>query len=160
VSYSISVVGCCSNTSSNFLTAGMMELVAEAHTFAEKTGLGSEALEALMEQQYGPLTFNMSQRLTTGAYMPAPGQRPWSDVKLALKDVGHGLSCAEGAGVKLEVGEIALRHLKQADRYGDELGRGMDSSSLYGVIRTESGLPFETELVTKRDADQGQDKKQ
>ncbi|KAH7324967.1 NAD binding domain of 6-phosphogluconate dehydrogenase [Stachybotrys elegans] len=141
-------------TAGNFLTAGMMELVAEAHTLVEKTGLGSEALESLIEQQYGPLTLSMSQRLTTGAYMPAPGQRPWSDVKLALKDVGHGLSCAEEAGVKLEVGEVALRHLKEADRYGDELGRGMDSSSLYGVIRTESGLPFETEVVTKRDADQ------
>lgn len=57
----------------NFITAGMMELIAEAHVFAEKTGLGSEAMEALLEQQYGPLASTMSQRLTTGAYMPPKG---------------------------------------------------------------------------------------
>ncbi|GME66486.1 6-phosphogluconate dehydrogenase family protein [Neofusicoccum parvum] len=60
-------------TAGNFITAGMMEIVAEAHVFAENTGLGSEAMEALIEQQYGPLALSMSQRLTTGAYMPARG---------------------------------------------------------------------------------------
>ncbi|KAK7706036.1 hypothetical protein SLS57_009817 [Botryosphaeria dothidea] len=60
-------------TAGNFITAGMMELIAEAHVFAEKTGLGSEAMEALLEQQYGPLASTMSQRLTTGAYMPPKG---------------------------------------------------------------------------------------
>lgn len=59
----------------NFITAGMMELITEAHVFAEKTGLGSEAMEPLLEQQYGPLAFTMSQRLTTGAYMPPKGMR-------------------------------------------------------------------------------------
>lgn len=57
----------------NFITAGMMEIIAEAHVFAEKTGLGSEALETLIEHQYGPLAHTMSKRMTTGAYMPAKG---------------------------------------------------------------------------------------
>ena len=34
---------------SNFVIAGIMELVAEAHVFAEKTGLGGDVLEKLIE---------------------------------------------------------------------------------------------------------------
>jgi 3-hydroxyisobutyrate dehydrogenase-like beta-hydroxyacid dehydrogenase len=83
----------------------MMEIVAEAHVFAEKTGLGSDAMESLLEQQYGPLALSMSKRLTTGVYAPPKGERPYSDLRLALKDVGHGISVAEAAGARLEVGE-------------------------------------------------------
>ena len=59
----------------NIFVVGFQELIAEAHVFAEKTGLGSSALEALVEQQYGPLALSMSRRLTTGAYVPARGAR-------------------------------------------------------------------------------------
>lgn len=129
----------------------MMEVVAEAHVLAEKTGLGSQALEALIEQQYGPLALSMSQRLTKGAYMPAPGDRPFSDLQLALKDVRHGITCAEQAGTNLEVAEIALGHLQEANRFSEERGRVLDSSSMYGVLRTRAGLDFETEVVKTRD---------
>lgn len=134
------------------MTAAMMEVVAEAHVFAEKTGLGSETMESLIEQQYGPLALSMSKRLTTGAYMPAREERPWSDLNLALKDVGHGIDCAEEAGARLPVGELALGHLQEAKAFSDEHTRPLDSSSLYGVLRRQAGLPFETELVRERDA--------
>ncbi|KAI5460377.1 NAD binding domain of 6-phosphogluconate dehydrogenase-domain-containing protein [Mariannaea sp. PMI_226] len=138
-------------TTGNFITAGMMELVAEAHVLAEKTGLGSQNLEALIEQQYGPLALSMSKRLTTGAYMPARGERPWSDLNLALKDVGHGITCAQQAGVKLEVAEIALGHLKEASEFSKAEERPLDSSSMYGVLRTKAGLSFQTDSVKERD---------
>ena len=133
---------------SNFVTAGMMEVVAEAHVFAEKTGLGNGAMEALLEQQYGPLAYSMSRRLTTGAYMPPPGERPWSDLNLAIKDVGHGISAASATGVRLHVGEVAIKHLNEA-RMKD---RPLDSSSMYGVLREEAGLDFATDPVKKRDS--------
>ncbi|WQF90032.1 Putative 6-phosphogluconate dehydrogenase, NADP-binding, 6-phosphogluconate dehydrogenase, domain 2 [Colletotrichum destructivum] len=139
-------------TAGNFMTAGMMELVAEAHVFAEKTGLGTDAMERLIEQQYGPLALSMSKRMTTGAYMPPRGARPWSDLTLALKDVGHGIDCAEKSNTRLEVGEVVLRHLSEAKRFSDAEGRPLDSSSMYGVLRREAGLPFETELILKRDS--------
>ncbi|OHW89734.1 oxidoreductase yfjr [Colletotrichum incanum] len=138
-------------TAGNFMTAGMMELVAEAHVFAEKTGLGTEAMEKLIEQQYGPLTLSMSKRMTTGAYMPPRGERPWSDLTLALKDVGHGIDCAEKFGARLKVGEVVLKNLNEAKSFSDAKRRALDSSSMYGVLRTESGLPFETKLVKTRD---------
>lgn len=134
------------------MTAAMMEVVAEAHVFAEKTGLGSGAMERLIEEQYGPLALSMSKRLTTGAYMPAKDERPWSDLTLALKDVEHGIDCAKEAGTSLPAGELALAHLRDAKAFSDEEDRPLDSSSMYGVLRRQAGLSFDTELVRKRDA--------
>lgn len=124
-----------------------MEVIGEAHVFAEKSGLGEAAMSSLIEKQYGPLALSMSRRLTTGAYIPAPGQRPMSDLQLALKDVSHGVKCAEAAGARLHVAEVALGHLEEASR--EE--RPLDSSSMYGVLRRQAGLDFETDLVKERD---------
>lgn len=138
-------------TAGNFMTAAMMEVVAESHVFAEKTGLGSAAMESLIEQQYGPLALSMSRRLITGAYMPAKGQRPWSDLNLALKDVGHGIACAREAGADLPVGKVVQKHLEAAKEVSDAEGRPLDSSSMYGVLRRQAGLDFQTDLVKQRD---------
>lgn len=128
-----------------------MEVVAETHVFAEKTGLGNGPVESLIEQQYGPLALSMSKRLTTGAYMPAKEQRPWSDLNLALKDVGHGIDCAREAGAELPVGQVVQKHLQEAKEVSEAEGRPLDSSSMYGVLRREAGLDFETDLVKRRD---------
>lgn len=128
-----------------------MEVVAETHVFAEKTGLGTGPVESLIEQQYGPLALSMSKRLTTGAYMPAKGQRPWSDLNLALKDVGHGIDCAREAGADLPVGEVVQKNLQVAKEVSDVEGRPLDSSSMYGVLRRQAGLDFKTDLVKRRE---------
>ena len=129
-----------------------MELVAEAQVIAEKSGLGSDVLEGLLEEQYGPLLTSMSKRMTGGFYLPERGQRPWSDVNLAIKDVSLGVSCAEGAGTDLPVARVVLDHLREARSYGEENGRALDSSSMYGVLRERAGLAFESERVKQRDA--------
>lgn len=128
-----------------------MEVVAESLVFAEKTGLGTGAMESLIEQQYGPLALSMSKRLTTGAYMPPKDQRPWSDLNLALKDVGHGIECAREAGASLPVGEVVQKHLKEAKEVSDAENRPLDSSSMYGVLRRQAQLDFKTDLVKHRD---------
>ena len=56
------------------MIAGIMELVAEAHVFAEKAGLEANILENLIEQNFGTLAFSDSQRMTGGIYMPGKGQ--------------------------------------------------------------------------------------
>jgi hypothetical protein len=74
-------------------------------------------------------------------------------LNLAIKDVGHGIACAEKAGTGLKVAEVALGHLKRAKKYADEDGgRPLDSSSMYGIIRQDAGLDFEIDLIKKRDA--------
>lgn len=51
----------------NFITAAMMEMVSEAHVFAEKTGLGSGNLEVLIRENYGELAYTSEQTL-----LPSP----------------------------------------------------------------------------------------
>lgn len=138
-------------TTGNFLTAGMMELVAEASVLAEKTSLPAHALPSLLSLQYGPLAASMADRLSSGAYLPPPDERPWSDLNLAVKDVGHGVSVAEENGCRLPVGETVLEHLKRAQQVGADKGRALDSSSLYGVLREDAGLDFESDAVKRRD---------
>lgn len=134
-------------TTSNFLMAGLMELVAEAHVFAEKSGLPSDILEALLEENFGPVIYSDSRRMTTGVYAPPRGEKPWSEVELAVKDVGHGVKMAKQGGFGLPVGELALKHLNEAKDWGRREGRMLDSTGLYGVVRQEAGLDFETEAV-------------
>lgn len=54
----------------------MMEILSEAHVFAEKTGLGSEILETMIGEMFGPVAHSYSKRLTTGAYAPTKGTFP------------------------------------------------------------------------------------
>lgn len=128
-----------------------MEVIAEAHVFAEKTGLGSGILESLIDKQYGQLPHSMSKRLTTGAYMPAVGDRPMSDLTLALKDVGHAVECAKNAGTALPAGELTLSNLRGANTFARDHGRSLDSSSMYGILRQQAGLSFESDVVKERD---------
>lgn len=140
---------------SNFLMAGLMELIAEGHVFAEKTGLGSPTLEKLLELVFGTVAHSDSIRMTTGVYVPGKNEAPWSDLDLGLKDVGHGIDCAKQVDVELKVANAALENLNKAKKWSDENGgRKLDSSSLYGVVRQDAGLDFRTDLVKKRDGDE------
>jgi 3-hydroxyisobutyrate dehydrogenase-like beta-hydroxyacid dehydrogenase len=140
-------------TTSNFITAGMMYLLSEAHTLAEKSDLPAPVLESLIEQNFGAYAHGVSKRLTSGSYCPAEGQAPSSGLELGIKDVGHGLNIAGEKGVRLEVGELSMRAMEEAKRWGDERGKKMDSSSVFGVVREKNGLEFETEVVKERDAE-------
>ncbi|KAI8936337.1 hypothetical protein NX059_006751 [Plenodomus lindquistii] len=139
-------------TTSNFITAGMMILISEAHTLAEKTGLPADVLESLVEQNFGAYAFGVSKRLTSGSYFPAKGQAPSSGLELGIKDVGHGVSLARENGMELRVGELYLDAAGEAKAYGIEKGRRCDSSSVFGVVRQRVGLEFETDAVKERDA--------
>ncbi|KAK8079068.1 NAD(P)-binding protein [Apiospora phragmitis] len=143
-------------TTGNVLMASLMQIIAEAHVFAAKTGLPEATLERLLELNFGPVMHSDSTRMTTGVYCPGPGQKPWSDLQLAMKDVGQGVGIAERQGVSLRIGQRALENLKKANEWRESSqggGRSLDSSSVFGVVRQESGLGFETEFVKARDGD-------
>ncbi|KXJ88207.1 hypothetical protein Micbo1qcDRAFT_235982 [Microdochium bolleyi] len=143
-------------TTSNLLTATMTQAIAEAHVFAAKTGLPASTLERLLELNLGPYAHLTSQRMTSGVYCPAPGTPPWSDLALALKDVGHGVDTAAKRGMRLRAGEATLESLRMARAWAERNGgdgevRSLDSSSLFGAIREENGLDFENDVVKERD---------
>lgn len=137
-------------TTGNFITAAMAETISEAHVFAEKAGLSEEVLNELIKENYGTYAHSISQKLITGTYAPPKGERPPSDLKLAIKDVGHGITSAKRLGLSLQVAEVTLEHLHEAKKWGENEGRLLDSSAVYGVVRTEAGLDFETGIVKER----------
>ncbi|CAI7637160.1 unnamed protein product [Penicillium glandicola] len=136
----------------NFLVSGLTEIIGEAHVFAEKSDMGCEIVEKLLEAQFGPLPTMISKRLTQGIYMPAKGTSPWSHLDLALKDVDHAIECAAVAGTRLPVGEVVLDNLQRAKVFSQERDRQLDSAASYGIIRCDAGLDFENDFVKNRDA--------
>ncbi|KAH7130595.1 6-phosphogluconate dehydrogenase-like protein NAD-binding protein [Dendryphion nanum] len=140
-------------TTSNFITGGLMYLISEAHVLAEKSGLPDTVLESLIEQNFGAYAHGVSKRMTQGVYYPADGERPYSDLDLGIKDVGHGVGIAKELGMNLEIGELSLHAMSKAKEYGEEKGRKLDSSSAYGAVRMNAGLDFENRRVKERDDD-------
>lgn len=138
-------------TSSNFITAGLMYLLSEAHTLAAKADLPAPILESLIEQNFGAYAHGVSRRMTSGAYYPAKRQPPSSGLELGMKDVGHGLSVAKDVGMELKLGELSMEAMREAKAFGDAKGRKMDSSSVFGIVRQRAGLDFETDVVKVRD---------
>ncbi|KAI0140632.1 hypothetical protein BJ166DRAFT_541918 [Pestalotiopsis sp. NC0098] len=146
-------------TTGNLLMASLMQIIAEAHVFASKTGLPAATLERLLELNFGPVAHTDSVRMTTGVYCPGAGQAPWSSLDLAIKDVGHAIGIAEREGVNIRAGQITYEGLGKAKEWADGEGRinpdgparPLDSTSLFGVVRKESGLDFESEYVKERD---------
>lgn len=67
-------------------------------------------------------------------------------------DARHALNCAGTVGTRLEVSEVALRHMEKASEFGKQQGgRLLDSSAMYGTIRKDAGLNFFTDLCLERD---------
>lgn len=140
-------------TTSNMLTAGMMYLISEAHTLAEKSGLPSTVLESLIEQNLGAYAYGVSKRMTSGAYLPAKRLAPQSSLELGIKDVQHGIDLARSKGMRLDVGEAYVTAASEAKQWSNETSRALDSSSVFGVVRNRAGLTFENEAVQQRDAE-------
>ncbi|KAH7414466.1 hypothetical protein DE146DRAFT_731913 [Phaeosphaeria sp. MPI-PUGE-AT-0046c] len=141
-------------TSSNFITAGLMMLLSEAHTLAEISGLPSSTLHDLVAQNFGAYAAGVSERLVSGAYCPARGEAPRSGLELGIKDVGHGVQLAREGGMQLRVGEMYLGAAGEAKAWGDKEGRRMDSSAVYGVVRERAGLGFERERGEGKDKEE------
>ncbi|RDW75309.1 hypothetical protein BP6252_06451 [Coleophoma cylindrospora] len=138
-------------TLGNFLTAGMHLIISSAYTVTEKSGMDASVLSSLITENYGPYAASISDRLTSGAYLPPRGAKPISDLELALKDVGHGITCAKDVGVKLDVAELVMELLGEAQSFGAAEQRSLDSTSVYGALRKRAGLEFESDVVKKRD---------
>lgn len=124
----------------NTFILNMVETLSEGHTLAEKSGLGSQALHQFIEKMFpGPYTA-YSNRLMGGDYYKR--EEPLFAVDLARKDAGHALALAKDHGVKMRDLEVADQHLAEVQKH---MGKKGDIASIYGAVRAESGLKFETE---------------
>lgn len=139
-------------TTGNFITAAMAETMSEAHVLAEKAGLSNDVLDELIKENYGAYAHSISRKLVEGVYCPPRGERARSDLVLAIKDVSHGIDAAKEAGMRLKLAEVTMEHLLEAKKWADGQQRALDSSAVYGVVRTQAGLEFESAEVKDRDA--------
>ncbi|KAF2801396.1 6-phosphogluconate dehydrogenase-like protein NAD-binding protein [Mytilinidion resinicola] len=122
----------------NTFVINMVESLAEGHTLAESSGLGTDNLHQWISVMFpGPYTA-YSSRMLAGDYYKR--EDPLFAVDLARKDAGHALKIAEQKGAKLRGLEVADQHLKEVKEH---LGAKGDLPSIYGAVRKESGLKFE-----------------
>jgi len=100
---------------------GMVEIVAEALVFAEKSGLGTDKLNEFIQLMFPHSPFAAyAQRMISGAYAPVKPERPGFQIDLARKDCKHALDLARDCGARLEVVEIMDKHLKTAKEVGGD----------------------------------------
>jgi len=121
----------------NTFVVNMVETLAEGHTLAEKSGLGSEQLHKFIETMFpGPYTA-YSNRMMQGDYMR---EEPLFAVDLARKDARHALALAKSSGVRMRSVEVAEQHLAEVKEYRGSKG---DLAGIYGAVRQEAGLKYE-----------------
>jgi 3-hydroxyisobutyrate dehydrogenase-like beta-hydroxyacid dehydrogenase len=107
--------------SGNTLILGMVEILAEALVFAEKSGLGQDTLNEFIQLMFPNSPFAAySSRMMAGDYAPTGDKRPGFFVDLARKDARHAMDLATSCGARLEVVEVMDRHLKSAREIGGE----------------------------------------
>lgn len=124
----------------NSMILGMVEILAEALVFAEKSGIGAGHMDEFIQLMFPASPFAAySKRMISGEYAPVPPARPGFQIDLARKDCRHAINLARDCGARLEVVEVMDRHLKTAKEIG---GENMDISTTYGTLRKEAGLKF------------------
>ncbi|KAF9951822.1 hypothetical protein BGZ70_000834 [Mortierella alpina] len=113
----------------NFFVVGMLELMAEGLSLAEKADVDQQAVLQLIETFFPtPAWIGYSRKMAENSTTKAGGFA----VDLGLKDVGHMKQLAADHGAVLPTAEVAYKHLKvlQDQGKGDQ-----DWSSLINVLR-------------------------
>jgi 3-hydroxyisobutyrate dehydrogenase-like beta-hydroxyacid dehydrogenase len=124
----------------NTFVLNLVEQLAEGHVLAEKTGLGTEHLDRLMQELFPGIISGYSGRMVAGDYYKR--DEPAFAVDLARKDAGHAMDLARKSGTRMLNVETADRHLEKVKEVKGEKG---DLPGIYGVVRMEAGLKFEND---------------
>lgn len=124
----------------NSCILAMVEQLAEAHVVAEKSGLGSDALQQFADNVFGGPYAAYSTRMRTGDYHRR--EEPLFGVDLARKDAAHAKALADSVGARLKATEIADDYLAKVQEHSGSKG---DIAGMYGAARVDAGLKFETD---------------
>ena len=105
----------------NTMILGMVEILAEALVFAEKSGLGTDKLKEYIDLFFpkSPIALYCG-RMLSGDYAPVAPNRPGFQIDLARKDCKHAMDLAAASGTRLEVTEIMDKHLAKAKEIGGD----------------------------------------
>ncbi|EIN05806.1 6-phosphogluconate dehydrogenase family protein [Punctularia strigosozonata HHB-11173 SS5] len=124
----------------NIFVMTVNESLAEALTFAEKSGLGPERIHDFVQAMFAGTPYELySKKMQAGQWVAKDGEKPGFSAPNALKDINHCLSLAKESGARIPILEAAQRHLSAAlEKHGEQA----DVSAMYGAAREEAGLPF------------------
>ncbi|PYH88928.1 6-phosphogluconate dehydrogenase-like protein [Aspergillus ellipticus CBS 707.79] len=121
----------------NFLIMATIETVAEAHVFAEQSGIGTGNMNKLMSAMFPePPHALYNGQMLSGEYCSG---RPMVEVSKAITLVDEVLDLAHACGAAVPIYETARQHLQDAK---DHAGPDTDITGIYGAVRLASGLPF------------------
>ncbi|KAI8263219.1 hypothetical protein K4K58_013184 [Colletotrichum sp. SAR11_239] len=125
----------------NVLLVVFLEAIAETQVLAEHNGIGTNAMEELIFENFGPVLGSYSRRMTSGSWAPKEGWAGFA-VSNTIKDAKHALRVAGDLGVRMPALDIATNNMLSARAYG---GENLDGAALYGTLRSQAGLPFWSE---------------
>lgn len=122
----------------NTFVLNMVQTIAEGMVVAEKSGLGTEALQRFIEAVFPGAYVAYAGRMVSGDYHTR--KEPLFAVDLAKKDAGHALDMAERVGA-------TMRGVQSADAYlghvKGHMGARGDIAGIYGAVRQSAGMDFE-----------------
>lgn len=122
----------------NTFILSMVTTLAEGHTIAEKSGLGTDELHKFVEVMFpGPFTA-YSTRMLSGDYYQR--SEPLFAVDLARKDARHAKKIASDNGMRMRIVELGDEYLAAVKEERKDKG---DLAGVYGAKRQEAGLQFE-----------------
>lgn len=121
----------------NSFILSMVTTLAEGHTVAEKSGLGTDQLHKFLETMFPGPYVAYSGRMLSGDYYKR--EEPLFAVDLARKDARHIKKIAEDSGCRMRVAELGDEYLVKVK---EEQGAKGDIAGIYGGKRIEAGLPF------------------
>ncbi|KAJ5725514.1 uncharacterized protein N7483_006871 [Penicillium malachiteum] len=121
----------------NTFVLNMVQTIAEGMVVAEKSGLGTEALQQFIEAVFPGAYDAYAGRMRSGDYFERA--EPLFAVDLVRKDARHAMDMAASVGA-------TMRGVQSADAYladvKAEMGVRGDITGIYGAVRQNSGLPF------------------
>jgi 3-hydroxyisobutyrate dehydrogenase-like beta-hydroxyacid dehydrogenase len=124
----------------NTFILNMVETLSEGLVLSEKTGLGVDNLHQFIETMFPGPYAAYSTRMRSGDYYKR--EEPLFAVDLARKDARHAMKLAEDAGCRMRDVEVADKHLEAVKEH---MGAKGDIAGIYGAVRKEGGLKFETD---------------
>jgi 3-hydroxyisobutyrate dehydrogenase-like beta-hydroxyacid dehydrogenase len=125
----------------NTFVVNMVTQIAEGMTLAEKSGVGVEPLQKVLDLLFGGVYSAYGARMTSGTYWKM--EEPLFSADNAIKDMTHAQSVAAKAGVE-------LRNVANAKSYMEDVkehvgGAKGDIAGIYGAVRMRSGLKYEND---------------
>ncbi|KAI1775202.1 6-phosphogluconate dehydrogenase 2 [Hypoxylon cercidicola] len=125
----------------NSFVLNTVTILGEGFTLAEKTGVGAEALQQLVDTMFGGIYSSYADRMVKGTYWKM--EEPLFSANNSRKDAGHAMNMAKGVGANLKTVEVADEYLKNVAEYaGGDKG---DIAGIYGSARKDAGLKYEND---------------